>query len=477
MSFRKRSEVLNRGTTTPQPVPGRAPISNTRSPIINPNRIPNHSIKNGIDVPTAPIRGMEGLSLRDRNITPRAQIKAFSTSSININELEDNHPGIRPSPASSHQTTSTGSKYLDKLLGHMGLPLGNSLLIEEKGTTEFNSILCRLFAAQGILHNRVETISSTNSNTHLIVLSLNQMFAKELPGIYKGSRKEVKKSKISEERSKITVQNLTEQSVPTRSKDLKIAWRYGLNDKQKKLDDDDDDTTAEGYKNYNHQFDITSRLMPAPTPSEITLISPTQPIQAILQQIEKTIRQHPNKLIRVIVPSLLHPAMYSPEMFKLSVVLSLLHGLRSITKKYGQRCVLMATLSSDIISHLMLVQIENLFDSVMTLEPFKQEMMQFLERAYKTQPNKIQHGLIHILKLPLFSDLGEMHVMKSEWAFRNGRKRFEIEEWGIPVEDNDESTTNNNSNSGISADSHNDHHGHDHSHEKPEKNLPTSLSF
>lgn len=64
-----------------------------------------------------------------------------------------------------------------------------------------------------------------------------------------------------------------------------------------------------------------------------------------------------------------------------------------------------------------------MFDSVINLEPFNQEMTEFLERVYKSQPGKIQHGLVHILKLPVFTDRGEMRVLKSEWAFKNGRKK------------------------------------------------------
>ena len=59
------------------------------------------------------------------------------------------NPGVRPSLVTSQPTTSTGSSDLDKILLHQGLPLGNSLLIEESGTTDFSSVLLRAFASQG----------------------------------------------------------------------------------------------------------------------------------------------------------------------------------------------------------------------------------------------------------------------------------------------------------------------------------------
>ncbi|CCD24234.1 Elongator subunit ELP4 NDAI_0C05750 [Naumovozyma dairenensis CBS 421] len=448
MSFRKRGEVLNGREPTSRTIPGREPLNNAR-------RIPGtaaaangrapviRSVRGGQTIP--PTARMANLNMG----TPQPGHTIPKEVASEDEEEEEaldyiNHPGIRPSPVSANLVTSTGSEDLDKVLTHLGLPLGNSILVQEQGTTEFNSILCKLFAAQGIVHNRLDTVPGSKSgNTHLIVLSLNQGFAKELPGVYKGSRKDVKKSMISEEQSKLSVQNLNEQkATPQRYKDFKIAWKYKFADEKKAGKDISNNETE--YKGYNHQFDVTSRMIPAPNSSDITFISPIQPLQNVITQVERTIKTHDHKLIRIIIPSLLHPAMYPPKMFNLNGIIALLHGLRSIVKKFESRCVLMGTISSDFVTPLLLVQIENLFDSSIKLEPFPQEMLQFLENVYKAQPNKVQHGLLHVLKLPIFSERGEMRVAKSEWAFRNGRKRFEIEEWSIPVDDADDDSNKKN---------------------------------
>lgn len=433
MSFRKRGEVLNGGRRAPltnnavpgrnASIPSRTPLANSRSPMV---------------------AGREPVMRRD-HVAVAENLAKLEINDDLKSELVSNHPGVRPSPASSQPTTSTGCSDLDKVLGHMGLPIGTSLLIKEQGSTEFNSILVKLMCAQGIVHNRIEEDNSNKTrrgNTHLIVLSLNQSLGKEIPGIYKGSKKEVKKSKISEEQSKISVQNLSEQQQqkerPHRYKDLKIAWKYKYVDEQRGVGNESNDTASSEYKDYNHQFDITSRLLPAPTSNELTFINPTLPVHTVINQVEKVIEMHDKKLIRIVIPSILHPAMYPPRMFQLSEILLLLHGLHGLLKKYGSRCILLGTLSSDIIEPFLLSNIDNLFDSVFSLEPFGQEMMQFLERVYKAQPGKVQHGLLHVMKLPVFSERGEMHVMKSELAFKNGRKKFEIEEWGIPVDDVDD---------------------------------------
>ncbi|EJS41442.1 elp4p [Saccharomyces arboricola H-6] len=461
MSFRKRGEVLNdRG-------------SGPRSPLVR-GAPRNSSIS--LKTPNRRIPGDVSLSETTAKLT---KLKILDEAR-KTHGLESTHVGIRPSPATSQPTTSTGSADLDNILGHMGLPLGNSLLVEEQSTTEFHSILAKLFAAQGIVHNRISdgtTDKTRNGDTHVIVLSLNEMFAKELPGIYKGSRKQMKKNLISEEESKVTVQNLnqTQRSTPSRYNDLKIAWKYKLADEKKLGSPDREDMQQSSeYKDYNHHFEITSRLLPAPIASELTFIAPTQPISTILGQMEQVIKKNDTKLIRIIIPSLLHPAMYPPKMFASSEIIGLLHGVRSLVKKYDERVVLFASTSVDIITPPLLVQLTNMFDSVIDLEPFNQEMSQFLERVYKSQPGKIQHGLVHILKLPVFTDRGEMRVLKSEWAFRNGRKRFEIEEWGIPVDDTEASSNSEQSHS----------HSHSHpdspnevSHNKPAKKTKISLEF
>lgn len=479
MSFRKRGDVLNGRDSGVRVAVGRTVVGgpdnlrngrHPQAPQVAPGRLPIAGSRSSVGIigrggfPRAPAARMANLNINDSS----------NAHDGGVGSLDDAHPGVRPSPASSQKTTSTGCSHLDRVLGHMGLPLGNSMIVEEQGTTEFSSVLCKLFAAQGIMHNRAESLSSHSDNTHLCVVSSNHGFSKDLPGTYKGSSKEIKKSKIAKEQSKVTVQNLSEQAIPSRYKDLKIAWRYKLGEEKEREESHSESATPENeYKEYNHQFDITSRLMPAPTSSEISFVSPNQPIQRILLQLEQIIQKHDKKLIRLIIPSLLHPAMYPPDSFRLSGIVPLMHGLRSLVKKYESRCVLIATVSTDIVDELVMAQIEATFDSVINLEPFSQEMLQFLEKAYKSQPNKVQHGLLHIAKLPVFSDRGEMHVMRSHYAFKNSRKKFEIEEWGIPVGDVDDSS---NDQSGSSAHAH-EHSGSIQASGEPVKSTNISIDF
>lgn len=442
MSFRKRSEVI--GNRTPA-VPGRAP---TGSGV--PGRVPNAGIVPGQGPQTGsghvvpgraaptisgrapptiagrgpPSGGVASGAIPGRNIPPKEEPK----------ELDN--PGIRPSVITSQPTISTGTSDLDKLLGHQGIPLGNALLIEESGTTDFASVMLRAFASQGIMHNRIDK-DSKQMNCHVTVVGLGSDWIKDLPGLYKGSSKEKKKAMIASNESKISVSNLTqsEQQPSAQERDLKIAWRYGLNKKV------EDENLSEVNENYNYQFDLTERLKPLPNNNDISFIQLSNDYKRLLANIQTMITQqlktNPSKTIRLTIPNLLIPSLYPPELSQSTFMIPFIHGLRALLKQYSNNLSLMLSLPIDLYprsSHLT-ATLESLLDSVIHLQPFNQEMSQLIERAYKNEPTKIQHGLVNILKLPVLSERGLMTIHTNEYAFKNGRKKFEIEEWGIPVED------------------------------------------
>lgn len=106
--------------------------------------------------------------------------------------------GVRPSPIDGRPTTSTGTPSLDSILaGHAGLPLGNSILIEESGTTDYAGALLRFYAAEGVVQGH---------KVH--VVGMGEVWGRELPGISEGKGDE--KRRESKERAE----------------KMKIAWRY-----------------------------------------------------------------------------------------------------------------------------------------------------------------------------------------------------------------------------------------------------------
>jgi elongator complex protein 4 len=105
---------------------------------------------------------------------------------------------VRPSPIDGRPTTSTGTPSLDGILaGHAGLPLGNSILIEESGTTDYAGALLRFYAAEGVVQGH---------KVH--VVGMGEVWGRELPGISEDKGGE--KRRESKERAE----------------KMKIAWRY-----------------------------------------------------------------------------------------------------------------------------------------------------------------------------------------------------------------------------------------------------------
>lgn len=431
MSFRKRSDVIGR----PGEVSGGAPETVPRKNVIqSADAVPGIS---GRGVPGRPVGG---IGSRGPPNPTTARGPPRPTGGIAVKHIPVETPAlpeipngaIRPSLITSQPTVSTGVSDLDKLLSHQGLPLGQSLLIEESGTTDFASVLLRCFASQGIFHDRNE-----GSASHIIVLGVHTLWGTELPGLYKGTSRDQKKAKIFENETKVSVSNLAQSG----SRDMKIAWRYELNKPQQEniaVDEDDQ---------YNNQFDITQKLVPAPNAHEITYVSisasSTQLILQINNIIEAQLKSTPSKIVRLVIPNLLNPSVYPPSCSAFTYIVPLVHSLRALTRKYADNLVLISSVPLDLYprSGTLMGSLENLFDSVIHLQPFNQEMSQFIEKAHKNEREKIQHGLVNIIKSPVLSERGLMMIHNGEYAFKNGRKRFEIEEWGIPVEDDDQAQT------------------------------------
>ena len=105
-------------------------------------------------------------------------------------------PGTRPSPLDGRLTTSTGTPTLDNLLaGHAGLALGNSLLIEETGTTDFSGSLLRYYAAEGVVQGHI---------VHIV--GVGPQWGRALPGLTGAGEGDDRGIKKDEK--------------------MKIAWRY-----------------------------------------------------------------------------------------------------------------------------------------------------------------------------------------------------------------------------------------------------------
>lgn len=156
--------------------------------------------------PALTIIYLHSMSFRKRNVgltsTPLPPVSpgvALSLPPASVQQTPQ-IPGVRPSPLDGRSTTSTGTQSLDDLLaGHAGLVLGNSLLIEESGTTDYAGILLRYYAAEGVLQGH---------KVH--VVAVGEQWRKDLPGPID-----------------VGISSSKEDSIKFMDKEkMKIAWRY-----------------------------------------------------------------------------------------------------------------------------------------------------------------------------------------------------------------------------------------------------------
>lgn len=366
-----------------------------------------------------------------------ANLVSGSTQSSNI--LLSNH-ATRPSLQTSHPCVSSGSQHLDDLLGHGGIPLGSLLLIEESGTTDFGSVLLRSFAAQGILHSR---LAENNAPTKVIVIGAPNTWGRELPGVYI-DKTQAAKGKVEQDISKLSVESLTQTVSGTaslRENKMKISWRYSRDEPNKNIDQPDNSKSIRPH--YSAVFDFTSRLVPQAQPHEISYITPSPQhgpdsfFPLIINQLEMAAREAHNKgmIIRVVIPTFLHPAIYSPNCSEPQSVLPFMYTLKTLCQKYSHNIAVLMTLPVVLYPRESTITrwFEILIDGCIHLEGFPDNIEQEKEVS-SAESSKAPQGLVHIYKLPASSERGMMMARPAEHAFRVGRKLFEIQEWGIPVE-------------------------------------------
>lgn len=139
------------------------------------------------------------MSFRKRNVGLTGPVPGLSPNpTINPQKPSLHAPGVRPSPLDGRPTTSTGTQTLDDLLtGHAGLAIGNSLLIEENGTTDFAGALLRFYAAEGVVQGH-----------QVHVIGFGEQWTRDLPGLI-GAIDGGRETKIEVGKEK-----------------MKIAWRY-----------------------------------------------------------------------------------------------------------------------------------------------------------------------------------------------------------------------------------------------------------
>ncbi|GAB7343080.1 hypothetical protein MBLNU457_1162t1 [Dothideomycetes sp. NU457] len=382
------------------------------------------------------------MAFRKRNIGIGGSARGEDQPSTNKAQTPThNVPGVRPSPLTGQATTSTGTWSLDNLLGgHAGLPLGSLLLIEESGTTDFAGALLRFYAAEGIVQNQ---------SVH--VVGVGEQWTKELPGMIGAAdsstdAKQSSRVKVDEEK-------------------MKIAWRYerlGQHDASRpgrvtpnrevptstESRTAADDTPAA----FCHAFDLAKRLTIPPSASihhisiSLAASASASPFSNVLQSLTKSLQQSaPTAIHRLVIPTILSPALYPPSAGHPHHLLQFLHSLRSLLRQHPTRLTVMATLPSELYprSTGLVRWAEHLADGVIELTPFPHLMDASTSlaesggaRAVEDQPQ----GMLKFHKIPVTTERGgggSGSGIGDDLAFTLSRRKFVIRPFSLPPMEGD----------------------------------------
>lgn len=299
----------------------------------------------------------------------------------------------RPSTiTSSYAVHSTGTSDLDSLvLLHGGLPLGTDLLVLEDGATDFASVLIRCYAAQGCVNGDKVIAGGVAPNWHL-----------ELPAFARSQAVESTDSK------------------PIEGEEFKIAWRYR--------------NMAQGAKRYSEaenqiyrrDWDFGARMVP---PAKVEYA--TGDFTSIISTVREALKS--DAIVRLVLPSFLNPTVYDLSSFEPQKLLRFFHTLRALLRQHRSQLSILITLSTTLFddnTEMLLPSVIQLVDGALHLRPFTDET-----DPYKSTTNtqtKVQ-GLLDVVKIPIISERGIMTTRIGEHAFRVSKRRFVIEDWGIPV--------------------------------------------
>ncbi|KAJ8060524.1 hypothetical protein OCU04_010842 [Sclerotinia nivalis] len=380
------------------------------------------------------------MAFRKRNVAITQP--GIPTSQTPIPEKVIPIPGIRPSPLDGRPTTSTGIRSLDSILaGHAGLALGTSLLLEESGTTDFGGMLLKYFAAEGVLQGH-----------HIHILGMHQGWGRELPGLGvaegSSSRKDAD-SKAADDK-------------------MKIAWRYerlgefGASGARERNAVQSSTTSSGPPSIFCHDFDLSKKLIP-PSSTQMhfipTILRPDfdfadttsqtkSPFTPFLQHLSTQLARTPSTSIhRIIIPSLLSPALYPSHASLSHHILPFLHALRALLRQYPTRLALMLTLPLPLHPHTtgLTKWIELLSDGVLEITPFPS--IAIIPKATPTSSsNPAQEeppqGMLKIHRLPIFHEKGggSAGFAGDDLAFSlSRRKGLVIKPYSLPpVEDEGE---------------------------------------
>jgi elongator complex protein 4 len=193
-----------------------------------------------------------------------------------------------------------------------------------------------------------------------------------------------------------------------------------------------------------HTFDLAKRLtLPVGTAMNYIAIPrsapSSSPLMAILQNVQHQLASTPAQTIhRLVIPSLLSPALYPPTSSHPNSILQFLHALRALLRQNPTRLTAIVTLPLSLYPRTsgLVRWMEILSDGVLELSPFPYSHAQMLaQSAGTTKDEEKPQGMFAVHKLPVYHEKGGgggAEDLGEDMAFTLSRRKFVIAKFSLP---------------------------------------------
>jgi elongator complex protein 4 len=179
-------------------------------------------------------------------------------------------------------------------------------------------------------------------------------------------------------------------------------------------------------------------------------ISPgATPFDSILKQLEHSLKTSPAYSIhRLVIPTILSPALYPPQASRPENFIRFLHSLRSLLRRYSNKLTVMTTLSLELYPRTtgLVRWAEILSDGVIELTPFPHLMdasNALAESGGARSSEEQPQGLVKVHNIPINTERGEGgagvgNSIGEDLAFTVSRRKFAIKPFSLPPLEGDQ---------------------------------------
>ena len=199
-----------------------------------------------------------------------------------------------------------------------------------------------------------------------------------------------------------------------------------------------------------HTFDLTKRItVPADAKINHIPIAPAQTFERVIQSLSQSLASSPpNSIHRLIIPSILSPALYPPTASRPDSFLAFIRSLRALLRQHSSKLTALITLPLELYprSSGLVRWAELLSDGVIELTPFPHLMdasNSLAESGGARGTEDQPQGMVKFLKLPITTERGEGgagagNSLGEDLAFTVSRRKFVIKAFSLPPMEGDQ---------------------------------------